>query len=59
MCQHVQKKRIKEINIEYPQNTVEGRIAAAYAAIESSPISAHVHRKIEEMTGIEYRPLGS
>lgn len=39
MCQHVAKRRIKEINIEYPQNTVEGRIAAAYAMIENSPIS--------------------
>ena len=59
MCQHVQKKRIKDINIEYPQTTVEGRIAAAYATIEDSPISNHVHAKIAEMVGIEYTPLSA
>ena len=59
MCQHVAKKRIKDINIEYPQSTVEGRIAAAYATIEDSPMSRHVHAKIGEMVGIEYTPLSS
>ena len=57
MCQHVAKRRMKEINIEYPQNTVEGRIAAAYAMVENSPMSIHVHKKIEQMTGVRYKPL--